>query len=462
MISDRRSWACVLFLCVCSFGLPAAGARLQVPDHLCSEAKLLDKARFATWLLTKYKIRHETLEVPTIGTPDKVRVPALSDIGFCDKYKSCDGDGPRLYQAQIDTLEFLAQPGPDYKVDTSPDLPHRPYRSKERPFTLGEFFSQTPEYVRVSCLTKAEEPPAKPSVWRTVADYVRVRGTVEDLRISRNDAAAFQRTRFATVGITDKKHEAGPTFEISGAIGIANIGHISKTTIEEDETGSQRIEPGTMTSWSALPFLQYERRYTSGDGRNDSGVYNVGIGALAAATFLFGDVGGEGRRRDLFAHDLTVYPLFTKDPNKNSELLSIKAVYELTPPWPYFRAYSKLGPFEARAFMQLRGSLGEVLRDGSNNDLDDQNEFARFGGRVGLSLIGDDKLIPSNFVLSAWYQYLDVLKGKFGHIERFEATLDFVFPEQELFSLELKYLDGRVEETLEKETLWHVGVGVRF
>jgi hypothetical protein len=116
----------------------------------------------------------------------------------------------------------------------------------------------------------------------------------------------------------------------------------------------------------------------------------------------------------------------------------------------------------------MRPNLGFILRDfyiedaGISPQFQDKASFLSYGADMQLKFFLISKLkYLAALEARLRYLYLENTNGVV-NIPRFEAGLSFSPAGLTNVTLDLEYVDGRDENTLQDENRWTAGVGVRF
>jgi hypothetical protein len=205
---------------------------------------------------------------------------------------------------------------------------------------------------------------------------------------------------------------------------------------------------------SLSPFFSYKREGThTDDPLLDEVKETEGVGL---STELLLPVLGR-------YHTLQAYPLYTHDTQAGTELLSGNVYLYPDLPIPGVgQAYFLFdGAISFLLNPQAKYVYSTVLNDGEDAAFRETNESSRLGGRVELTVFPESDLL-AGFSLFAAYEYLEVFKGPLSEVHRFELALNYAFPKQEYWALELKYTDGYDVDTLKEETKLVLGAGLKY
>lgn len=424
----------------------------EICDTSASSTPMINKNKLLRWALDQQGNVGRALDPAGQGVTLTTRLRAvLATDEYCKK-AACTAEEKNGLSTIGDKLSQFANRSEDaaYKIElvrrpTTAEISRLQFldqkiseRFSDRPILLNEFLYQDPTFFRGICKQLAGEKTAqtKPdstNFFEGVANNVRLRGTVDDLRIPR-EAPGFLKSDFATVSIANDNRASTRQYDVQAVIGYT--------------VGPYYIG---WTDLSVIPFAKYERRFTSGDN-DEKRVNNVGFGLLGNMNFEIGYLN----------NDLSVYPLFTTDSEADTKITSLNLIYQPIPDWPYVQSYRTLGPFQAKAWLDLKLKYGHVIDDGGRAELENTDNFFQVGPKISLRLIGNADWLPKTLQFDISYQYLRGIEGQFDSLRRFETALQYIFPEQQNFSLELKFADGRAEDTFENEKFWKLGFGVRY
>jgi len=277
----------------------------------------------------------------------------------------------------------------------------------------------------------AEAPMTK--AVRGALDHVRVRANASDLVYGR-DESQFEGLDRATISATRDNVADSQSYAINGVVGYA----FNKAGIFE----------------TLIPFYSYKREGTHTKNQPKDSVTEI-EGAGLSAEMLFPFFG--------YYQILQAYPLYTHDTQADTELFAGNINWFPDFPFPGVgRAYFILNG--AASFVlnpQVNFIYSTVLNDNGDPAFRETNESSRLGARIELTVFPESELLRG-FSLFAAYQYFQIFEGPLSEADRFEIALNYSFPKQEYWALQLKYVDGRNMTTLEEENELTLGAGLKY
>jgi hypothetical protein len=206
---------------------------------------------------------------------------------------------------------------------------------------------------------------------------------------------------------------------------------------------------GEFARFRLTPFVSYKQDYADAAGTaQDKRIFNIGGGAVADLYLLSG-------------HDFQVYPKYVHSASTRADTLVNNLVYTPTPFWPYIASAGIVVPhlLWAQFTPQLKGAYGVVYDAGTDTSLENGNYF-RWGPRIALALYGEGWL--KAFMFNASYETYEVSNAKINSLTRFEASIDYIIGEKELWALELKYVDGQDLDTWQDQNQLTLGAGLKY
>lgn len=209
---------------------------------------------------------------------------------------------------------------------------------------------------------------------------------------------------------------------------------------------------GKETDAELIGFLTYTRQFVSGAApKNAPNVHNMGIGALGNVEF---PMLGEYHSLKLFSH-------FVHSDVTDANLLTGNIVYSPTTGPLVGRPVYLFETLAAFLTPQAKVVYTRVLDAGTAPILISNSDSTRAGGRLELLLMADGG--PFNgFSLRTAYEYLKFLDGPLNSIDRFESVLSYKLPDQQFWSIDLRYTKGRNLDTLDKQHQIVVGLGFKY
>lgn len=285
----------------------------------------------------------------------------------------------------------------------------------------------------------AKKPP-KQDESRIPTRFI-VRSNVADLGVGRDDDA-FKKVDRASLSIINNRVQENTAYNIQGVFGVG-FGQFPITEV-----------PGTYLEF--IPYFSFKRQQTTGNSPADApDVYNLGGGLIADLQFGAGPLG----------NDLQFSTNYTSSQRSGARIANGSLIYTPYPDptiIPGISRFRRFGSVLITLTPQLKYIFGSVMADGGDPDLAGTSDFHRFGARVELATLIDSGTFEGTGFNVA-YEYLNNASGgPVKNIERFEASTSYTFPKQKLWSVILKYVDGRDLDTLEVERKWTFGLGLKY
>jgi hypothetical protein len=381
--------------------------------------------------------------------------------------------------------------GPDYCAKASQDCPEDPkareatnkklataqifllsyFQRHQNPVRLNEggyqfTFEQTTQNIRAFFLTPnsplvpaclagqtaagTPTPPVAEDKGRTSGRLI-VRKSVTDLRVAQ-DSNAFKALQRASFSINDDMMQSSRTYAIQGVVGYG--------------TGQVPISGWPGAVGEAIPFFSYTRQFVDGKNPNKiSNVDNIGVGLLGDLLFPeFGLQGDFPLTRGIY-NGLQFSSQLVHSNRSDTSVLSGKLTYT---PYvnplvvPGIATTERIGDFLVMLTPQAVFVYGDVLNNGNNAVLSQTGTFWRPGVHVEFSAKADTGAV-AGIGFSTSYDYQKSYgNGPISNISLFSSTLSYTLPKQEYWSVQLTYADGRNLDTLERQRLLTLGVGLKY
>jgi hypothetical protein len=389
---------------------------------------------FKTQGISDYDLASEP-NAPDVGLETKISAIVHFDK-FCTPVQHCtDGTSGKLSQAANAMVIFLqtnSSPVPDGQsgFQVSPAVGNEINAARLNDFLHGKGGSY-----HVTCVAAAEKlVPPKPSKEQqevaTALSGIVVRSKVSDL-----SATSIDKLDGANISFTSDYVAHTQTLTAGGVVGYQ---------FPKSQFGDYS---------SLIPYFSYAGKRVNGTGASKTpDIGNVGGGLLGDFNV---PVQGYYQNIQLSAQYLHSYVTDT-------DLLTGTVLY--TPDFHFPGvgiAYNPNdGPIALSLKPQAKFVYGDVVHVGSNPSLIATSDYSRGGGRIELWLYGVSGGLQ-NFTFDSAYEYLKVWVGPYDAVWRWENTLSYNFPEQQNWSLQFKYSDGRNLDTLEREQLLTVGIGYK-
>ncbi len=312
--------------------------------------------------------------------------------------------------------------------------------SPSSPQTLREFLQGKRE-PQGFCIQSASAAPTIPAPkLPSFAENIRIRKKADDLSVDQKDKEGrFKPLERATVNASRDYIKAVDAYDINGVVGY-------KITVDLER------------SWFELiPYLSYTRQHTARKKVGDNNeVEDFGGGLIASfSPFVLGRY-----------HSLDLYPQVIHSTRTEATILSGNATF--TPNLFDFGLGRPL-PIPGLDWLnysitaKLKASYANLLEPGDGTVLREATDHFRYGPSLSY-WIGITQGSLKGMSLTLTYDYLDLVKGPptLSHIAQFTATAAFAFPDQEFWSLNLTYVDGRDLNTFEKQRMITLGVGLKY
>jgi hypothetical protein len=462
-------WLFLLHAAPLSAAPPAAGELLFPPEEICSAStdptlKTVDPLRLIRWLVAVSDISDAALDADRNGdTLLAEKQLAFVQPDYCtrDVRRSCTaGDAETLQRIQDRLGQFAERAGGrDYVLERirRPTIEERVaapflnpfYEVPGRQFQVAELLDVTGRYVQIYCAAPdADEPspiadiespeiietPEKPS-WifnPRNADGLRLTSEIDDLNKDRGRLGAV---RPAELSITSDLDDDQTLYQVKAVVGY-----------------NFEVERSDLFFTSTIPFLLFERFFNGSDNEVDK----MGIGLQQAFTV---------READHSGSELAITPLYLTDSQLLTQigLVKLRLTPTLAPdavlPIGFPRAY---GPLSVQLEVDALADIGRVFDDGGNSDLENEAQFFRLGGRLGVKLRSAEKNWFDKIELDVSNRYLTNLDGNVKDLYRLDVSIAYLFTEAENYRLSFSYANGLTDDTLEEVQYWKTQFGIRF
>jgi hypothetical protein len=294
-------------------------------------------------------------------------------------------------------------------------------------------------------------PPPAASDQSRVPGRLIIRNAVSDLSVAQG-SDAFKTLQRASISVTDDVINQSRSYAVQGVVGYG--------------FGQAPVPNWGDAFAEAIPFVSYTRQYVEGANPNKlADIDNIGAGLLGDLLFpalpfqnAFGPTSG-------MYNDLALTTQVVHSNTSNTDILSGQLTYTpyLNPTVvPGIMVPERVGDFLIMLTPQLLFIYGDVLDSGGNAVLSQTGTFDRIGAHLGLSIKADTGVF-SGIGLNATYDaQRSYGTGSIPYIELFTSTLSYTFPQQQYWSLQLSYNDGRNLDTLQKEQVVTLGLGLKY
>ncbi len=455
---------------------PAAGASLSASDaplfpadEICSpgadeEIGNLDPLRLIRWLIAVSDIGDAALDADGDGdTLLTEKQLALVQPGYCTQGlgRACTAtDAETLERIQDRLADFVDRAGgPDYVFERvrRPTIEERVeqeflnpfFEVTGRRFQVSEVLDVRKRFVEVYCTApEADQPvniadvaapeivdePEKPH-WifnPRDADGLRLTSAIDDLNKDRNKLIAV---RPAELSITADLDDDETLYQVKAVVGY-----------------NFEIERSDLIFTSTIPFLLFERFFNGEENEIDK----IGVGVQEAFNIFQPDRSGS---------EFAITPLYLTDSDVDSDIgvLKLRWTPTLAPdsllPIGFPRT---IGPLSLQLEVDTLADFGRVFDDGGDSDLENEAEFFRVGGRLGVQLRGAEDTSFDHIELGISNRYLKDVDGDDSDLYRLDVSLSYLFSQSENYRLSVSYVNGRTDDTLDQTEYWKTQFGIRF
>ncbi len=104
-------------------------------------------------------------------------------------------------------------------------------------------------------------------------------------------------------------------------------------------------------------------------------------------------------------------------------------------------------------------NVGFYTDRGLSSVREQHRDFARIGGRIGISVVSDDPAVPLEF-RSTYIGLYDTRGGR--NVGYFANELNWALDARRYFLFGFSYSNGTREDTTKREQLWLLGLKVRY
>jgi hypothetical protein len=359
----------------------------------------------------------------------------------------------KLAAKKIDTMRGVLQTW----LQAGGSENYRIQSSRPGPVYFNEFFSENSP-IEIVCVEKKKKPGEPPQVAQAPAPKnwganIIVRKAVKDIPIP---ADKIEKANAAIFSYTQNNEDDSRSYTIDGLIGVT----IAGTGADSAERAAAARKYGTLQPyyWAKLTPYVYGKRYNrTPDSPSNKDIDLVQPGIVGSLTWVSASGG--------FAFDLLGDASHTNDIAQDASIYNAALTFS-----PSIQIGNTI-LFNAPLFfgpIGMRPNVGFILRDfyiedaGISPQFQDKTSFLSYGADMQLKFF----LITKLKYLAALearlrYLYLENTNGVV-NIPRFEAGLSFSPAGLTNVTLDLEYVDGRDENTLQDENRWTAGVGVRF
>lgn len=277
---------------------------------------------------------------------------------------------------------------------------------------------------------------------------LRLRGTPDDLSISKTDTG-YSGASKATLNVSDDQATKVTTTQIQGAVGYAiptdpNAQNVVTPYVAGDYNGSQTKGKPNKLSADYIDF-----------GIQDTALINLGIGEATlsfAPDYLHNYISGASvvSAQPIFA------PIIYKGINRPYSLSEL-LMKTIGTGLPASDTTSAAGATYVTLLFDVRGDFGTFTNCGIPSAQAGNQDYARVGSKFGIDIAKKN-----------WFEFTlaDVqLYGPIGvqrHVSDLELSLTFYPGNQNVLGLALGYKSGLIEESLQKEQIWSIGLTAKY
>ena len=264
----------------------------------------------------------------------------------------------------------------------------------------------------------------------------RLRGSVDDLQVA-SGADGFDKVSRANIAITDDFLVHNSSLTVEGAFGVA----VDQSDLGHDVAGE------------FLPYIYYKRQHVSGPNpSNTADINNLAFGLMADLDKSSG-----------LEQDLSSSVQVLKDLDAKTELLTLSETWSPRVDYPGWGTAIRSPDGSVWFWWKPSAKLvlGHVLDRGTSMDFKAANNYGRGGPQVeGWLIVTKGPL--DGLGASASFVHLESFYGKLPSVQNVTASLSYTMPKAKNLALELKYVDGRDPDTLEKQHQLTVGLGLKY
>ncbi|MEM7042875.1 MAG: hypothetical protein AAF543_08700 [Pseudomonadota bacterium] len=449
--------------------LPPADEPLFPADQIChagtaQDIRRLDPLRLIRWLIAVGDIGDAALDADGDGdTLLSEKQLALVKPDYCtaDIGRACTAEEAETLERVQNRLadfvdraggpefvfERLRRPTLDERIET--DFLNPFLEVTGRRFQVAEVLDVQRRFVEIYCAAPEPDQPinvadiASPEIvdeperphWifnPRDADGLRLTSAIDDLTKDRNKLGAV---RPAELSITADVDDDETLYQVKAVVGY-----------------NFEIERSDLIFTSTIPFLLFERFFNGEENEIDK----VGFGVQEAFNVFQPDRSGS---------EVAITPLYLTDSDFDSDIgiLKLRWTPTLAPdsalPIGFPKTY---GPLALQLDIDALADFGRVFDDGGDEDLGDEAEFFRIGGRLGLQFRGAEDTGFDHIQLDVSNRYLKDIDGDDSDLYRLDISLSYLFSQSENYRLSVSYVNGRTDDTLEQTEYWKTQFGVRF
>jgi hypothetical protein len=321
-------------------------------------------------------------------------------------------------------------------------------------------------YAVIRCDAPLPEPPKPdPSAPAKAHAILRVRGDPKDLR-----NALKEDSKPATFTVNKDFEKSIRSFQTNTVVGIGIEGPLIN--------GPSRTGIGYDTLVNGQLILYGQLNQKGADNAAALEIDNKALGLLGDIDFSFSDA---------WENNLSLIATYTFDDKVESRIESARLIWTPLPSWSpdsdavqwFLRSFRNAAPIVLgpRATFMLHNQVsGEIVgaravEAGTSPIFADDKEYFQAGLIVGTSLtwvnlhlfrFGKSEGLLRDLTLFAQYTWLDGITGALETFERLEAGVTIMFGDSQNFGWTTKYVNGRLDDTLQEVEYVESAVSVKF
>jgi hypothetical protein len=274
----------------------------------------------------------------------------------------------------------------------------------------------------------------------------RIRGTADALMFPQGDQSGFKAADKASFTFTDDGVADKKTEKI-----VATIGY--PIAFVDTETAYGEL----------IPFVGYNRNSSKLKGQSRSVTADLWrFGALFHYSISTPRSTGHGRMLAI-THWFAARPEYLLNEKDDSELAAINFTY--TPVVngrlnDYVHLIRNRPDFiSVRPILDLRWNTGTFTDKGARLAGTSQ-DYTRIGSQVGLAFTSDYGNIPLDLTITDTFMY--AVAGSPRTLNQFKAALAIAFHAKRYFGTEISYTHGRREDIADRESVWTIGLTLKY
>ncbi len=397
-------------------------------------------------------------DMPGVITPEREINAVLAGADYCVKAgPGCPDDDKarkaataKFAHAQVLLIDYFQR----HSVPVQPKLGGYQFTFTPTRANVSDFFLKPNSTLAPACVaaqTATGSPAPALATKATLPGTLLIRNSIGDLTIAQQ-SDAFKTLKQASLSITDDMVKDSTAYALQGVVGYG-------------------FGPGDIPGWDgargqAIPFVSYTRQFVEGNNPNKiSDVDNIGLGLIGDALLpAFPLQNAFPFTRDMY-NDIALTTQVVHSDTTNTNILSGQVTYTpyIDPTViPGIGTTETIGDFLVMLTPQFVFLYGDVLNSTPNAVLSQPGTYERIGTHVAFALKADAGVL-SGFGINTSYDYQRAYgDSPISDIELFSATVSYTLPKTQFWSVQLTYADGRDLNTLQKQQLLTLGVGLKY